>query len=114
MYFPDAIASCGVKEDYVFSFGEIVGKDSSNVQSFGFPARILDMKCIDADLQEIDMHPAMRNKTMDALVGLAVFDDTDRHFSAPLLVPVELDKYPLQMEKRVRFLQDEGLEVPES
>lgn len=90
MYFPDAIASCGVKEDYVFSFGEIVGKDSSNVQSFGFPARILDMKCIDADLQEIDMHPAMRNKTMDALVGLAVFDDTDRHFSAPLLVPVEL------------------------
>lgn len=90
VYCEDVLSSCRTYENYKCTFEEIVQKDSGN-KAFGFEERILKMQSFDVDKIEMNTSEnADKDCTMDLVIGIASFDDTERKFSNRRLLPIEL------------------------
>jgi hypothetical protein len=75
-------------DQYKYTFGEIVDKDSPH-QTFGFSRDILNMKCIDIDAIESNMSE-QNDQTMDCACSIAKFDVVSRRYTSKKLLLVEL------------------------
>lgn len=88
VYYEDALKQCGLDEKYIYSLKAIIDKDSPG-KTFKIIPKLLDAKCIDMDMIEVD-NLGNNDKTMDLVIGLADFDDVRQVFTNYYLLPVEL------------------------
>lgn len=88
VYCESIVNGLPIEDKYKQGFSNIVYKDSPG-KRFGFTQRILDTRCIDMDMVEVDRGGNSDN-TMDLVVGIAQYDNSRQSFSNNRFLPVEL------------------------
>ncbi len=89
VYNRDVVVSAEMKEDFKHPFLYFLEKDYEG-RTYEFSERILVTHCIDMDEVETAQPFPQNDNTMDLVVGVGRFNDTDRSFSNRRLFPVEL------------------------
>ena len=77
-----------VPQQYRHDFNHFMEKDYEG-KNFGFEKRILEMQGLDMDEMEVSLSGDNDN-TMDLVVGIARFDETNRSYSNIRFLPIEL------------------------